>query len=244
MIPSDASPARGRPPAGRSPRAVRFRVRRGHHHASLAGGYPFSEEVVMPWTTLLPVVLLAVVPRLAGRAGARRPARAHLLHRRPRSRHRASWAWPCSRTTSRSARSCPGPRPASGAVATQSLVLVDYGPNGLDLMRAGMTAQQALDSLLRADAHNEGRQVAMVDAKGDVAAYTGRACIPDAGHHARRPVLRAGEPHGERPRLARHGEGLREQRRATWPSGCSPHSTPRSRRAATSAAGSRRRSWW
>ena len=70
-----------------------------------------------------------------------------------------------------------------GAVATQSLVLVDYGPNGLDLMRAGKSAEQALDSLLRADAHNEGRQVAMVDARGGVAAYTGRACIPDAGHH-------------------------------------------------------------
>lgn len=71
-----------------------------------------------------------------------------------------------------------------GAVCTQSLVLVDYGPNGLDLMRSGMSARQALDSLLRADAHNEGRQVAMVDAKGGVAAYTGRACIPDAGHHS------------------------------------------------------------
>ena len=70
-----------------------------------------------------------------------------------------------------------------GAVATQSLVLVDYGPNGLALMRQGMTAQQALDSLLRADAHNQGRQVAMVDARGNVAAYTGKACIPDAGHH-------------------------------------------------------------
>src|SRR5262245_28816387 len=71
-----------------------------------------------------------------------------------------------------------------GAVATQSLVLVDYGPRGLDLMRAGMTAQQALDSLLKADAHNEGRQVAMVDAKGTVATYTGTSCIPDAGHQA------------------------------------------------------------
>lgn len=69
-----------------------------------------------------------------------------------------------------------------GAVATQSLVLVDYGPNGLALMKQGLTAQQALDSLLKADAHNEGRQVAMVDANGQVAAYTGRACIPDAGH--------------------------------------------------------------
>ena len=69
-----------------------------------------------------------------------------------------------------------------GAVATQSLVLVDYGPRGLDLMRSGMSAQQALDSLLKADPHNEGRQVAMVDAKGTVAAYTGANCIPDAGH--------------------------------------------------------------
>lgn len=68
-----------------------------------------------------------------------------------------------------------------GAVATQSLVLVDYGPLGLQLMREGMTAKQALDSLLRADPHNEGRQVAMVDALGGVAAYTGKSCIPDAG---------------------------------------------------------------
>src|SRR5262245_57781552 len=69
-----------------------------------------------------------------------------------------------------------------GAVATQSLVLVDYGPLGLDLMRQGKTAKQALDSLLKADAHNEGRQVAMVDAHGNVAAYTGKSCIPDAGN--------------------------------------------------------------
>lgn len=68
-----------------------------------------------------------------------------------------------------------------GAVATQSLVLVDYGPLGLDLMRRGLTAKQALDSLIAADAHHEGRQVAMVDAHGNVAAYTGPACIPDAG---------------------------------------------------------------
>src|SRR5689334_23812676 len=68
-----------------------------------------------------------------------------------------------------------------GAVATQSLVLVDYGPQGLELMRKGFTAKQALDSLLAADPHHEGRQVAMVDAKGNVAAFTGPSCIPDAG---------------------------------------------------------------
>jgi uncharacterized Ntn-hydrolase superfamily protein len=70
-----------------------------------------------------------------------------------------------------------------GAVATQSLVLIDYGPDGLALMREGKTAKEALDQLVAADEHNEGRQVAMVDAHGNVAAYTGPKCIPDAGHH-------------------------------------------------------------
>jgi uncharacterized Ntn-hydrolase superfamily protein len=69
-----------------------------------------------------------------------------------------------------------------GAVATQSLVLIDYGPNGLALMKQGLSAPQALDSLLKADEHNEGRQVAMVDAKGNVAVYTGKNAIPFCGH--------------------------------------------------------------
>jgi uncharacterized Ntn-hydrolase superfamily protein len=69
-----------------------------------------------------------------------------------------------------------------GAIATQSLVLVDYGPNGLELLRAGRTAREALDSLLRADSNPDVRQVAIVDAHGNVAAHTGAKCIPDAGH--------------------------------------------------------------
>ena len=71
-----------------------------------------------------------------------------------------------------------------GAVATQSLVLVDYGPGGLDLMRQGATAREALDSLLRADSNPAVRQVAIVDARGGVAVHTGAKCIPEAGHHA------------------------------------------------------------
>jgi len=70
-----------------------------------------------------------------------------------------------------------------GAVATQSLVLVDYGPNGLALMKRGRTARQALDQLVAADSARAGRQVAMVDARGNVAAWTGTGCIPDAGYH-------------------------------------------------------------
>ncbi len=69
-----------------------------------------------------------------------------------------------------------------GAVATQSLVLVDYGPNGLALMKGGMSAPDALDSLRRADPNPAVRQVAMVDAKGRVAAHTGALAIPAAGN--------------------------------------------------------------
>jgi len=68
-----------------------------------------------------------------------------------------------------------------GAVATQSLVLVDYGPKGLDLMRQGLTAPQALEALLKIDSNPDVRQVAMIDTAGRVAAHTGPKCIPDAG---------------------------------------------------------------
>src|SRR5437879_12438852 len=62
----------------------------------------------------------------------------------------------------------PWAEPGVGAVATQSLVLVDYGPRGLELMRTGMTAKQALDALTAVDPGVDGRQVAMVDAHGIV----------------------------------------------------------------------------
>lgn len=69
-----------------------------------------------------------------------------------------------------------------GAVATQSFVDPAYGPLGLELMRSGKTARQALVGLLAADPAEAVRQVAMVDAKGRVAAHTGKKCIPAAGH--------------------------------------------------------------
>lgn len=68
-----------------------------------------------------------------------------------------------------------------GAVATQSLVLVDYGPKGLELMRQGLTAPQALDALMRIDTNPDVRQVAMIDTTGNISAHTGPLCIPDAG---------------------------------------------------------------
>lgn len=71
-----------------------------------------------------------------------------------------------------------------GAVATQSFVEVSYGPLGLELMRAGKSAEEALSALLKADSNESVRQVAMVDSKGRVAVHTGSKCIPEAGHYA------------------------------------------------------------
>lgn len=70
-----------------------------------------------------------------------------------------------------------------GAVATQSFSEYSYGPLGLDLMRAGKNAKQALKSLLAGDKLRALRQVAMIDAEGNVAAHTGKKCIQGAGHH-------------------------------------------------------------
>jgi uncharacterized Ntn-hydrolase superfamily protein len=69
-----------------------------------------------------------------------------------------------------------------GAVATQSFVDPSYGKLGLDLMRAGRSAPDALKGLLAADDGREIRQVAMIDAQGHVAAHTGDKCIQAAGH--------------------------------------------------------------
>ncbi len=70
-----------------------------------------------------------------------------------------------------------------GAVATQSFTEVSYGPLGLELMKTGKSASDALRSLLASDEGRDVRQIAMIDASGNVAAHTGIKCIADAGHH-------------------------------------------------------------
>jgi uncharacterized Ntn-hydrolase superfamily protein len=71
-----------------------------------------------------------------------------------------------------------------GAVATQSMVNISFGPLGIEYMRLGYPAQQALRALLAGDDQPDGRQVALVDAAGSVAVHTGEKCIPAAGHRA------------------------------------------------------------
>lgn len=69
-----------------------------------------------------------------------------------------------------------------GVVATQSFVNPSYGPKGLALMEQGLSPKQALDALLANDAGEMFRQVAFLNAKGDVATHTGSSCIEAAGH--------------------------------------------------------------
>ena len=75
----------------------------------------------------------------------------------------------------------PWAEPGVGAVATQSLVEVAYGPRGLSMMESGKGARQTLEDLLAQDPSRDVRQVAMIDARGEVAVHTGKKCIPEAG---------------------------------------------------------------
>jgi len=63
----------------------------------------------------------------------------------------------------------------TGAIATQANVNVGYGPRGLELLRQGLNAKQVLDRMLAEDTFpgKDGRQVAIVDRNGMIAAYTG-----------------------------------------------------------------------
>lgn len=70
----------------------------------------------------------------------------------------------------------------AGAVATQSYAKLPFGPDGLALMRRGLSAKAALDQLLSADDDPAKRQVALVDAGGGVAAFTGVECHDWCGH--------------------------------------------------------------
>lgn len=79
-------------------------------------------------------------------------------------------------------RSAPWVRFRVGAVATQALTDPSYGWRGLDLMAAGHSAAAALVELLDGDDDADRRQVAFVDAAGEVAVHTGARCVRYADH--------------------------------------------------------------
>jgi uncharacterized Ntn-hydrolase superfamily protein len=96
----------------------------------------------------------------------------------------------------------PWGEPGIGAVATQAVVEPAYGPRGLERMRAGRTAPEALAELVAADKLGPVRQVAMVDAHGGIAAHTGADCMAFAGqevdhhHSCQANLMRTGKVWG------------------------------------------------
>lgn len=70
----------------------------------------------------------------------------------------------------------------AGAVATQSFSNTAYGPDGIRMMRDGLSASDALARLIADDPGRELRQVGLADARGGAAAFTGPGCYDWAGH--------------------------------------------------------------
>jgi uncharacterized Ntn-hydrolase superfamily protein len=79
---------------------------------------------------------------------------------------------------------CPSARSGVGAVCSQALVNPHYGPNGLNLLSKGTSPVDAIARLTSGDEGRDHRQLHMVDGRGQVAAFTGKACIDWCGQLA------------------------------------------------------------
>lgn len=69
-----------------------------------------------------------------------------------------------------------------GVIATQSFVNPAFGPDGLELLKSGLTASEVVDKLIAEDKGRDVRQLAVIDVNGNVKSYTGKNCIPGAGN--------------------------------------------------------------
>ena len=69
-----------------------------------------------------------------------------------------------------------------GAIASQAFGNTTFGPKGLALLAEGQSVEETLELLLAPDDFREQRQVGVVDAEGNSAAFTGTECMDWAGH--------------------------------------------------------------
>ena len=69
-----------------------------------------------------------------------------------------------------------------GAIATQALVNVFYGTEGLRLLERGAGAREVVAAVIAADAGRDHRQVHVIDARGGIAVHTGKSCVDWCGH--------------------------------------------------------------
>src|SRR5512132_3365536 len=75
----------------------------------------------------------------------------------------------------------PWAEPQVGAIATQAYANPRYGPDGLALLRDGLSATEVVERLTQADEGRDHRQLGVVDGKGGSASYTGSECMDWAG---------------------------------------------------------------
>src|SRR5881227_589034 len=71
----------------------------------------------------------------------------------------------------------PWAEPHVGAIATQAYANPRYGPDGLALLREGLSADEVVARLTEADDGRDERQLGVVDSRGKAAAYTGLGCM-------------------------------------------------------------------
>ena len=76
---------------------------------------------------------------------------------------------------------CPYAQSGVGAISTQALMNPHYGPQGLELLRAGVAAPEVVKRLIAPDQGREQRQVHVIDAAGRVGQHTGAACVDWCG---------------------------------------------------------------
>src|ERR687893_400375 len=75
----------------------------------------------------------------------------------------------------------PWAEPHVGAIATQSYANPRYGPDGLALLREGLSAEEVVERLTAADEDRDHRQLGIVDRDGRAASFTGSECMEWAG---------------------------------------------------------------
>ncbi len=79
-----------------------------------------------------------------------------------------------------------------GAIATQAQTNILYGTEGLQLLRKGLPPQKALEKMLTKDKDREKRQIAIIDAQGRTAAFTGSETEDWKGHQIGQDHIVAG----------------------------------------------------
>src|SRR5437899_2261976 len=75
----------------------------------------------------------------------------------------------------------PWAEPQVGAIATQAYANPRYGPDGLALLREGLSPEEVVERLTSADEGRDQRQLGIVDDKGRSASFTGAECLDWAG---------------------------------------------------------------